>query len=80
MLMRWSLGRTDVAEAIEAAVTVALDAGYRTPDLVAAVGEEPGTKKVGTQAMGDAVVAALSHERVAAEGGERAGTLTGGRR
>ena len=80
MLMRWSLGRTDVAEAIEAAVTAALDAGYRTPDLVAAVGEEPGTKKVGTQAMGDAVVAALSHERVAAEGGERAGTLTGGRR
>jgi len=80
MLMRWSLGRTDVAEAIEAAVTVALDAGYRTPDLVAAVGEEPGTKKVGAQAMGDAVVAALSHERVAAEGGERAGTLTGGRR
>ena len=60
MLMRWSLGRADVAEAIEAAVTATLDAGYRTPDLVAAVGEEPGTNKVGTQAMGNAVLAALA--------------------
>ena len=60
MLMRWSLGRADVASAIEAAVTATLDAGYRTPDLVAAVGEQPGTTKVGTQAMADAVVAALT--------------------
>jgi 3-isopropylmalate dehydrogenase len=59
MLMRWSLGRADVADAIEAAASATLDAGYRTPDLVAAVGEQPGTRKVGTQAMADAVVAAL---------------------
>jgi 3-isopropylmalate dehydrogenase len=59
MMLRWSLGRPDAAEAIERAVTATLDAGYRTPDLVAAVGEQPGQKKVGTQAMGDAVVAAL---------------------
>jgi 3-isopropylmalate dehydrogenase len=68
MLMRWSLGRTDVAEAIEAAVTATLSAGYRTPDLVAAVGEEPGTKKVGTQAMGAAVVAALESAAKTAAG------------
>jgi 3-isopropylmalate dehydrogenase len=35
MLCRWSLGRTDVAEAIEAAVSGALDDGFRTHDLIA---------------------------------------------
>jgi isocitrate/isopropylmalate dehydrogenase len=35
MLCRWSLGRTDVAEAIEAAVSRALDDGFRTADLIA---------------------------------------------
>ncbi len=59
MLMRWSLGRADVADAIEAAVTATLGAGYRTPDLVAAIGEQPGTKKVGTQEMADKVVSSL---------------------
>ncbi len=59
MLLRWSLGRTDAAGAIEKAVADTLAAGYRTPDLVAATGEQPGQKKVGTQAMADAVVAAL---------------------
>jgi 3-isopropylmalate dehydrogenase len=60
MLLRWSLGRNDAAEAIEAAVAAALAAGYRTADLVAATGEQPGTQKVGTQAMADAVVAAMT--------------------
>jgi 3-isopropylmalate dehydrogenase len=59
MLMRWSLSRGDVADAIEAAVSATLAAGYRTPDLVAATGEQPGTIKVGTQAMADAVVEAV---------------------
>jgi len=59
MLFRTSLGRADVALAIEAAVADALAAGYRTPDLVAAIGDQPGTKKVGTQNMADAVVSAL---------------------
>ena len=59
MMLRWSLGQPAAAAAIETAVTATLDAGYRTPDLIAAVGEQPGQKKVGTQAMGDAVVAAL---------------------
>jgi len=34
MLCRWSLGREDVAAAIEAAVAAALDDGFRTADLV----------------------------------------------
>jgi 3-isopropylmalate dehydrogenase len=60
MLLRWSLGRTDAGAAIEAAVTAALAAGHRTADLVAATGEQAGTRKVGTQAMADAVVTALT--------------------
>jgi 3-isopropylmalate dehydrogenase len=63
MMLRWSLGQPAAAEAIEAAVAAALDAGYRTRDLVAATGDLPGTKKVGTQAMADAVVAALGAAR-----------------
>jgi 3-isopropylmalate dehydrogenase len=59
MLLRWSLGETSAAEAIEAAVAATLESGYRTPDLVAAVGEQPGTRRVGTQTMADAVVEAL---------------------
>ena len=59
MLLRWSLGQTAAAEAIEKAVADALAQGNRTPDLVAATGEQPGQRKVGTQAMADAVVAAL---------------------
>ncbi len=59
MLLRWSLGRADAAAAIETAVTATLAAGYRTPDLLAAIGEQPGTKKVGTQEMADAVVSCL---------------------
>jgi 3-isopropylmalate dehydrogenase len=59
MMLRWSLGQPTAAAAIEMAVSAVLVAGYRTPDLVAATGEQPGQKKVGTQAMGDAVVGAL---------------------
>jgi 3-isopropylmalate dehydrogenase len=70
MLLRWSLGQTAAAEAIEKAVADALAQGYRTPDLVAATGEQPGQRKVGTQAMADAVVAAL-------EAGTKAGTKAG---
>jgi 3-isopropylmalate dehydrogenase len=33
MLLRWSLGRPDAAQAIEQAVHAALAAGLRTPDL-----------------------------------------------
>ena len=49
----------DGPEAIETAVADALTSGYRTADLVAAGGEVEGVTRVGTQAMADAVVAAL---------------------
>jgi 3-isopropylmalate dehydrogenase len=59
MMLRWSLGQPAAAEAIEKAVADALVGGYRTPDLVAATGDLAGQRRVGTQAMADAVVAAL---------------------
>jgi len=59
MMLRWSLGQATAAEAIERAVASALAEGYRTPDLLSATGDATGFKPVGTQAMGDAVVAAL---------------------
>jgi 3-isopropylmalate dehydrogenase len=49
MMLRYSLGQPAAAERVEKAVTKALRDGLRTPE----------TKKVGTQEMGDAVLAAL---------------------
>ena len=54
MLMRYSLDRVDVADAIERAVEQVLEQGLRTADI-----HTDGCKKVGAAAMGDAVVAAL---------------------
>jgi 3-isopropylmalate dehydrogenase len=54
MLLRHSFGRADDAARIERAVRSVLAAGYRTADIL-----QPGTVKVGTSAMGDAVLAAL---------------------
>ncbi len=81
MLLRWSLGQIAAAEAIERAVTAVLADGYRTSDLLSTTGDATGLKPVGTQAMGDAVVAALEssgHARIPAEGGERAAASSGG--
>jgi 3-isopropylmalate dehydrogenase len=50
MAFRLSLGRPDLADRIDAAVTAALEAGARTRDLGGALG---------TRAMGDAVLARL---------------------
>jgi 3-isopropylmalate dehydrogenase len=36
MMLRWSLGQPEAADAIEGAVHAVLDAGYRTRDLLAA--------------------------------------------
>lgn len=55
MLMRYSLDRADVAEAIEQAVSRALDQGYRTADIMS-----DGCEQVGTAGMGDAVVRAIT--------------------
>lgn len=54
MMLRYSLDEVAAADAIEAAVEKVLDDGVRTPDIYT-----EGTTKVGTAAMGDAVVAAL---------------------
>jgi len=54
MMLRYSLGESEAAGRIEAAVQQVLAQGYRTGDIYT-----PGTRKVGTIEMGDAVVAAL---------------------
>jgi 3-isopropylmalate dehydrogenase len=66
MLLRWSLGRDDVARAIEAAVTAALDAGWRTGDLADASDPADGLVVVGTTAFATAVVDRLQQAGVAA--------------
>ena len=54
MLLRYSLDEIAAADAIENAVETVLNAGVRTPDIVA-----EGETAVSTSARGDAVVAAL---------------------
>jgi len=54
MLLRYSLNQPELAERVENAVGRVLDQGLRTVDITAT-----GMTAVGTQAMGDAVVAAL---------------------
>ncbi len=54
LMLRYSLDQDGAATRIEAAVRKVLAQGLRTADIHA-----PGTTKVGTNAMGDAVVAAL---------------------
>ncbi|WP_370659944.1 3-isopropylmalate dehydrogenase [Gilvimarinus algae] len=54
MMLRYSLGETAAADAIETAVGEVLDQGLRTADIYTS-----GTEKVGTVQMGDAVLAAL---------------------
>jgi 3-isopropylmalate dehydrogenase len=59
MLARWSLGRADVAGAIEGAVHAALDAGWRTPDLARESDTTDGLVVVGTTAFATAVIERL---------------------
>ncbi len=54
MMLRYSLGKPESAERIEAAVRKVLRQGLRTQDI-----HTPGTQLVGTEAIGAAVVAAL---------------------
>jgi 3-isopropylmalate dehydrogenase len=54
MMLRYSLGNEEAAGRIERAVQQVLREGYRTADIYTA-----GTRKIGTQGMGDAVVAVL---------------------
>ncbi|MFZ5561238.1 MAG: 3-isopropylmalate dehydrogenase [Pseudomonadota bacterium] len=54
MMLRYTFGAEDAAKAIEVAVGQVLDQDLRTPDIFT-----EGMKKVGTEEMGEAVVAAL---------------------
>lgn len=75
MLLRHSLGMETEAAAVETAVASVVDAGYRTPDIVAqgegqaetghaaVTTQRVGPQQVGTQQMGDLIVAEL--ERMA---------------
>jgi 3-isopropylmalate dehydrogenase len=54
MMLRYSLDFADIADEIEAAVGRVLDKGLRTPDIMA-----EGCKEVGTEVMGEAVLAEL---------------------
>ena len=54
MMLRYTFNQEAAAQRIERAVKKVLAQGYRTGDIY-----EPGTKRVGTREMGDAVLAAL---------------------
>jgi 3-isopropylmalate dehydrogenase len=54
MMLRYTFNREAESTRIENAVKKVLAQGYRTADIF-----EPGTQKVGTREMGDAVIAAL---------------------
>ena len=54
MMLRYTFNEEAAAQRVERAVKKVLAQGYRTGDIY-----EPGTKRVGTREMGDAVLAAL---------------------
>jgi 3-isopropylmalate dehydrogenase len=54
MMLRYTFGLEEAAQRVEGAVKKVLAQGYRTGDIF-----EPGTTRVGTRQMGDAVLAAL---------------------
>ena len=54
MMLRYTFGLDEAAQRVEGAVKKVLAQGFRTGDIY-----EPGTQKVGTREMGDAVLAAL---------------------
>ena len=54
MMLRYSFGLEEEAQAIEKAVDKVLDEGYRTADIY-----EDGMKKIGTRKMGELIAAAI---------------------
>ncbi len=54
MMLRYTLGSPEAADAIESAVSSVLDQGLRTPDI-----HSPGQRLVSTMEMGEAVASAL---------------------
>jgi 3-isopropylmalate dehydrogenase len=63
MMLRFTLNQPAAAERIESAVRSVLGQGLRTADIWS-----EGTTKVGTRAMGDAVVAALGKKTITTKG------------
>jgi len=61
MMLRFTLNQPEAAARVERAVQAVLKSGLRTADIWA-----EGTQKVGTRAMGDAVVAALAGKPITA--------------
>ena len=61
MMLRWSLGQPDAADAIETAVRATLDGGTRTADLMRPDGEARGWQRVGTAAFAEAVAQRLDN-------------------
>ena len=59
MMLRFTLQQPEAADRIESAVKAVLSASYRTADIWSV-----GTTKVGTRAMGDAVVAAVTGKTI----------------
>lgn len=57
MMLRFSFGLNEAADAIDAAVKATIDTGYRTGDIFS---DDEGTQKVGTVEMGNAICAQLS--------------------
>jgi 3-isopropylmalate dehydrogenase len=55
MMLRYSLGLVEGADAVEEAVSYALEEGYRTYDIM-----EEGKNKVGTREMGDIIAKRVS--------------------
>jgi 3-isopropylmalate dehydrogenase len=66
MMLRHSLNQPQAAERVESAVQAVLSAGLRTADIWS-----EGTQRVGTRAMGDAVVAALAGTRGSGSVGDK---------
>jgi 3-isopropylmalate dehydrogenase len=56
MMLKYSFGMLDAADAIDNAVASVLDQGFRTQDIFM---QKPGEKLVTTREMGDAILAAL---------------------
>jgi 3-isopropylmalate dehydrogenase len=56
MMLKFSFGMLEAAEAIDSAVARVLDQGIRTRDIYQ---DKPGEKLVNTRGMGDAIIAAL---------------------
>ena len=68
MMLRYSFDLPALADKVEKAVARVLADGYRTADIF-----QPGTRKVGTEEMGDAVVAALGSRLIRRAGSASCG-------